>query len=139
VQMVKRAFKEESSETTEKKKGSGVGLGLWILPGKWQDSTCECVAMPGAQSLYKLSGQCGCLRYGPGRTNKGPSSRGEGKKHQAERLTDLAIDQMDGSKWPVKTFLEPRATALRAETLLSLLKQLLVTEVTTDNCNFSFK
>jgi hypothetical protein len=28
VQMVKRAFKEESSETTEKKKGSGVGLGL---------------------------------------------------------------------------------------------------------------
>lgn len=79
------------------------------------------------------------LQYGPERTNKGPGSWSERKKHQAERLTDLATDQMDGSKWPVKTFLEPWATALRAQKLLSLLKQLLGTEVTIDNCNFSFK
>lgn len=54
-------------------------------------------------------------------------------------MTDLAADQMDGSKRPEQTFPEPWAAALRVQTPLLLLKQLLVTEVAADNCDVGFK
>lgn len=60
-------------------------------------------------------------------------------KHWAERVTDLATEQMDGSARPKQTFPEPWATALRVQTPLLLPKQSLVTEVTADNGDVGFK
>lgn len=124
------------------RQGVELEVGMEILPSKWQASTWQHVDMPRAQSLYELSGRYGCLRPSPnmvlGEQIKYLAA-GRRERSTRQRLTDFATDQMDGTKWPVKTFLEPWATELRAQTLLTLLKQLLVTEVAIDNCDFSFK
>lgn len=103
--MVKEAFKEEFRELQNRKRlrqGVGTGMGMGILPGEGQDSTCEHVAMPRPQSLYKLSGRYSCLRSSPnmvlGEQIKDLAAGGRERSTRAERLTDLATDQMDGSK-----------------------------------------